>query len=164
MVEIRRCLAMLDSKGRRQLRWLVLLIIINSVLELASVGMILPFIAVLNDPSLVVTQPAVHAVYAFLGFESPRTFLIFIGLSILGLILFKNVYFFFVARSQARFCHFQAARSAEHLLNGYLHAPYEVHLGRNSASFINTVDHAVDQQTMFLWIDNGYTGVMSFEV
>jgi ATP-binding cassette subfamily C protein len=145
MDQVRRCLAMLDSKGRSQFRWLVVVIVLNGVVELASVGMILPFIAVLNDPSLVVTQPAVHAVYAFFGFQSPRSFLIFLGLTLLAVILFKNIYFFFVARAQARFCHFQAARSAEQLLAGYLYAPYEVHLGRNSASFINTVDHAVDQ-------------------
>ncbi len=145
MDQVRRCLAMLDLKGRSQFRWLVAQILVNGVLELASVGMIVPFIAVLNDPNLVVTQPAVHALYTYFGFQSVRSFLIFLGLTLLALILFKNVYFFFVARAQARFCHFQAARSAEQLLAGYLFAPYEVHLRRNSASFINTVDHAVDQ-------------------
>lgn len=142
---VRRCLAMLDADGRSQFRWLVAGILVNGILELASVGMILPFIAVLTDPNLVVTQPTVRAVYGFSGLGSPRSFLIFLGCTLLALILFKNVYFFFVARAQARFCHFQAARSAEQLLAGYLYAPYEVHLGRNSASFINTVDHAVDQ-------------------
>jgi ATP-binding cassette subfamily C protein len=61
------------------------------------------------------------------------------------LILGKNAYLYFSVKRQSRFCHRQASRIASSILQGYLYAPFKVHLARNSAVLINTVDHAVDQ-------------------
>lgn len=144
MEQIRLSIAMLSAAARRRLVQLGVLILFNTVLEVATVGMILPFIALLNNPALVETQGRIHAVYNLLGLSSATSFLALIGTFLLVLVVCKNIYLYWLTRLQARFGYFEAARVSEKLFSGYLAAPFQMHLNRNSADMITTVDYSVD--------------------
>jgi ABC-type multidrug transport system fused ATPase/permease subunit len=144
MQQIRLCTAMLNAAGRRRLVQLGLLILLNTILEVATVGMILPFIALLNNPGLVETHGALQAIYRALGLGSTTSFLALIGTVLFVLVVGKNVYLYWLMRLQSRFGYFESARVAERLFAGYLAAPYQTHLNRNSADMITTVDYSVD--------------------
>lgn len=141
---IHRSLAILDPAGRVQLAQLGALILLNTLLELATVGFVLPFLALLNDPGLIQTNPIARSVYEMLGISSTTTFLALVGMGLFVLVVFKNFYLYWLTRRQAEFGYFQAARVSEKLFAGYLAAPLQVHLNRNSADMITTADYSVD--------------------
>lgn len=145
MEQIRLCLRLLDPSGRREMTMLGVMIFFNSILEMLSVSLIIPFIVLINDAGLIKRSALLHSLYSVLSFSSTTAFLAAIGFTLFALVLFKNLYLYFVTRRQSRFCHRQAARVAEHILSVYLHGPYQMHLIRNSANLINTTDHAADQ-------------------
>lgn len=144
MEQIRLSIAMLNTAGRRRLGQLGVLILFNTILEVATVGMILPFIALLNDPTLIETHGKIQAIYNLLGLHSRTTFLTLIGVFLLVLVICKNIYLYWLTRLQAGFGAFEAARVAEKLFSGYLAAPFQTHLNRNSANMITTADYSVD--------------------
>jgi ATP-binding cassette, subfamily B, bacterial PglK len=144
MEQIRLSIAMLNAAGRHRLAQLGVLILFNTVLEVATVGMILPFIALLNEPALVETQGRIGAIYKMLGLSSATSFLALIGTLLLVLIVCKNIYLYWLTQLQARFGYFEAARVSEKLFSGYLAAPFQTHLNRNSAEMITTADYSVD--------------------
>jgi ATP-binding cassette subfamily C protein len=145
MEQIRKCLSLLDAEGRRQLARLGLQIFVSSILEMLSVSMILPFLALMGNPNLLQTSRPLHAIFAAGDFTSREQFMIALGSFLFSLVLAKNIYLFIITKRQAHFCHTQAARISAGLLNVYLHAPFRFHLTHNSANLINTTDHAVDQ-------------------
>jgi ATP-binding cassette subfamily C protein len=144
MAHIRRCLALLDVAGRRRMVLLGLLILIYTGLEVASVGLVLPFIALINSPGLIETNRLANLLYVQSGTGSVTSFLALAGVALFALIVFKNIYFCWVAHLQARFSYFQEARVAGALLERYLAAPFETHLQRNSSDMITTVDYSTE--------------------
>jgi ATP-binding cassette subfamily C protein len=142
---VRSCFSLLDQAARRRLALLSALIFSNTILEILSIGMILPFIALLSRPQLVETNSIARHVYEKLGFSSPNELLLLFGVTLLFLVVFKNVYLFFVTRAQYRFSFGQAALVSTRLFERYLRAPYAVHLNRNPADLITTADYSTDQ-------------------
>jgi ABC-type multidrug transport system fused ATPase/permease subunit len=145
MEQLRRCYSLLDTAARRQLGWLGLFILINTLLETLGIGMFMPFIALINQPDLLTTNAVAHAAFLKSGMHTRNEFLILAGGIILVLIVTKNIYLHWLTYRQARFVQFQIARIAKKLLTRYMAAPYRFHIYRNSAELISTADYAVDQ-------------------
>ena len=135
---------MLDRAGQRRLPSIVLLIFINTIMEVSVVGLVFPFIALVNDPGLIARKAMLRRVYDIVGAELSTAFLEIFGLLLFGLIAFKNIYFYFVTRMQTRFGFQQATEIGVRLIRRYLGAPYEFHLTRNSAGMIANVDRFVE--------------------
>jgi ATP-binding cassette subfamily C protein len=142
---IRDCLALLDSRGRRRLTFLGIAVFINSVLEMVSLGMILPMIALVSDPGILEKSRTLHWVYVTSGASSQRAFLTLLGIFLLAFTIARNIYLYIVSRQQAHFCHIEAARISIDLLGTYLRAPFTMHLKRNSAELISMADYATEQ-------------------
>lgn len=142
---IRKCLALLDAAGRRKLTVLGIAVFVNSILEMVSLGMILPLIALISDPSVLEKSRVMHWIYQASGLPSHQAFLTALGVFLLLFTIARNVYLYMVSRQQAHFCHVQAARISINLLVTYLQAPYAMHLKRNSAELISMVDYATEQ-------------------
>jgi len=139
MEQVRRVFAMLDRAGRRRVAVLAMLILFNTVLEVSTVGLVLPFIAVVGDPSLIQSRHLLGAIYAHAGMRSTTDFLIAFGAALFALILFKNLYAYWVIGLQGRLGFSQVGRISAGLLERYLAAPYEVHLKRNSSESLANI-------------------------
>jgi ATP-binding cassette subfamily C protein len=144
MNQISRVFALLDKSGKRRLVLLGALIFCHTILEVVVVALVLPFIALINNPQLIASNGLIRAIYAASHLRSPDAFLTLFGIGLFALIVFKNVYFYGVLRLQMSFGFGQAAQIAERLFQRYLAAPYTLHVERNSADLINTVDDAAD--------------------
>src|SRR5215510_3305034 len=138
------CFSLLDVPARRRLVVLVALVFVNTVLEVASVGMILPFIALLERPDVVEQNAIARIVSEALDLRSTSDLLTLTGIALLFLVLFKNAYLYLVIRMQYRFALGEAAKVSTRLFKRYLHGPYSAHLDRNSADLITTADYSVD--------------------
>ncbi|ERJ17546.1 ATP-binding protein of ABC transporter [Salinisphaera shabanensis E1L3A] len=103
------------------------------ILQMAGVGVILPFVSLLSDPTKIQDNAVLEWLYGALGFASTDSFLIFIGSILLFVLVASNAVTALTIWLMTRFSWSVQKRISTRLLNGYLHQPYETFLNRNSA-------------------------------
>ncbi len=76
---IRKVLALLSPKERKQAYLLLGMILVMAFLDVVGIASIMPFMAVLANPDVVQTNPWLNTVYTELEFSDPQRFLFFLG-------------------------------------------------------------------------------------
>lgn len=144
VAQLRRCWQLLSRRRRRQAGLLLLLMIISTIVEVASVGAVLPFLGVLIDPARVFNHPIAAPVIALLGVSSPSELVwpvtvIFCAAAVLAMTVRQALIL-----AQVRF---GAALAIEFSVSAYrktLFQSYAVHVARNSSDVIAGVSKAGD--------------------
>ena len=127
--ERRRCLALLG------------LMLVSMALEMCSIALIVPTLAVLTRESAAVPEAIQPWVERFGGISSPRLILLMLGM-LLSMYSIKSAYLLFVAWWQSRFLASVQASLSRRLFSSFMSQPWPFHLERNSASLIQTVSEA----------------------
>lgn len=130
---VRKLFKLLTSAEKRRLVSLFIAVVIMGLLQVAGIGSILPFIALLSNRNLVHQNPVVSWVYTALGFGSTNSFLVFVGVGVLVLLVASNVFIVFTQWLIMRFSWDMQVRLSALLLSGYLRQPYEAFINRNTA-------------------------------
>lgn len=124
--------ALLDAREKRH-AWIVLgVIIIGALASAVMVGSIMPFLAVLADPSRIETTPALAWAYETFGFASIYGFLIGLGLASFAVILLSSLIQIAKIWAVARFTMMRVHSISHRLLGVYLAQPYAFFLNRHS--------------------------------
>lgn len=133
----------LTAQERKQLPVILFLIFVGMGLETIGIGLVIPVLAIMTQPDLLVNFPSLQPLVSILG-EPTQTKLIIGGmLTLLGLYIFKTLFLIFMLWKQNKFIYgLQAALSCR-LFSGYLHQPWSFHLQRNSAQLILNVTNEV---------------------
>ena len=132
-----------DPTGRRRIKIILFLTIIAAFLEAVGAAAIVPFIALLNSPDYIRTQPAIAYLYALSNLDSERQFMVALSVVLLGFYVFKNGYLVLVNHYQFRFVYTEMKSFSERLFSGYMRSPLEFHLQLNSAELIRNVSNGV---------------------
>ena len=140
----------LSRKRRRQLVVVSVLMLVNSIAEMLSLGAVVPFLAVLAEPERIWGMDNVQAMAALTGWQQPTD------------LLLPFCLVFAVAALLAGASRLLATGSTIALVNGIgsdlgievyrrtLYQPYEVHLQRNSSETISSLTTEIDQVTQVL--------------
>ena len=133
MIKIyRKLYNILDARER----WLTLLVflfmILVALLETAGVASIMPFMAVLANPGVIKTNHYLAAIYAWLDFNSIDSFLFFLGVVFLILIVGSQVFKALAFWMQIRFTNTRNHSWSCRLIRNYLNQPYEWFLSQHS--------------------------------
>lgn len=124
--------ALLDASERRN-AWIVLCIIIIGALSSAvMVGSVMPFLAVLAEPSRIETTPALAWAYDTFGFTSEYGFLVGLGLASFAVIVVSSTIQILRAWAVARFAMMRIHSISHRLLATYVAQPYAFFLNRHS--------------------------------
>ena len=113
--------------------------IVSGLCEMVGVASVLPFLAVLADPTRIERHGPLHLAYTELDFSSPETFLVFLGFAVLGLILLSFCVRLVAVFAISRFSNMRAYSLSQQLIENYLRQPYPWFLRRNSAQLSKTV-------------------------
>lgn len=128
------------SGHQRQLIWLVSIFLLTSLLEAFGIGLIGPFLNLAGDPGKVVRESDVLGrIYQIFGFSSLEKFVLWFGIFIIVIFLIKGAIYFLSKRYSYKVLFDQRAAVQERLFNTYLLAPYDFHLTRNTADYINKI-------------------------
>jgi ABC-type multidrug transport system fused ATPase/permease subunit len=123
---------LLDARERRN-AWIVLgVIILGALASAVMVGSVMPFLAVLAEPSRIETTPALTWAYEVLGFTSVYGFLIGLGLTSFAVILLSSLIQIAKTWAVARFATMRMHSISLRLLASYLAQPYAFFLNRHS--------------------------------
>lgn len=124
--------ALLDAREKRH-AWIVLgVILVGALASAVMVGSIMPFLAVLADPSRIETTPALAWAYETFGFTSIYGFLIGLGLASFAVILLSSLIQIAKTWAVARFTMMRVHSISHRLLGVYLAQPYAFFLNRHS--------------------------------
>ena len=120
---------------------------LGAMFEAVSIGLLIPFIAVLKEPELVDKAPAARSVLSFLNIHEPQEMLIAIGLGLVGVFVIKSGYLVLLYRWLFRYVFEKHVNLARQLLTGYLNVPYTFHLQRNSSELIKVTTETIQRFT-----------------
>ena len=133
--------ALLGLTERRKLIYLVVLMLIGMVLEMLSIGIVVPAIALLVQNDISETYPVLSPVLNFFGNPNQKTLIIAGMLILVGIYLVKSVFLAYLVWRQTAFGFTIQLLLSQKLFNIYLKQPYTFHLQRNTAQLIqNTIN------------------------
>ena len=144
-----KILAILSPRERKTGALVLSMMLALALLETAGVASVMPFLAVLGNPELVETQPALAWLYERGGFESVDRFLFALGVGAFAMVVGSALFRILTTYAINRWTQMRRYSIGERLLATYLRQPYEFFLNRNSAdlskSILSEVDELVDK-------------------
>ena len=139
---LKKIIFLLSSNERKQAFLLILMILVMALLDVIGVASIVPFMAVLTDPTLVETNFVLNKMFKLsnkLGVENTKDFLFVLGVVVFMLLLFSLTFKAITSYVQVRFVQMRQYSIGKRLVEGYLNQPYSWFLNRHSADLGKTV-------------------------
>lgn len=144
---LRQVIRLFSRKERFQIAGLLLLMLLGALVEALGIGLVIPFIGILNNPAIIHEQPILSRAYSFLGIQTETRFMLLATGALVLMFVAKNCLLAVLGFAQARFVAQKEAMIARALLERYLASSYALHLDRNSAELIRTVTIDVPRVT-----------------
>ncbi len=131
-----------DSK--RQLPFLLIVVLLSSILEVVGISLLGPFFSVIADPKVIDQVPALKNLANAFNLRTPESMIAALsGLIILAFII-KSVLYFYSKYYTLKFSHNHRGRMIESLNRTYLESEYDYFVTKNSSKLINNI--AVETQ------------------
>jgi len=134
---------MLDTRRSWQGLGLQLVSLAMGVATLGGIAAVVPFFAVLGDPSLVMSNPLLARLHDRLAFASDTTFLAFLGVGFVAMVLVANVVNFAGMLAINRFAYGVGAELHALLFDEYLHRDCAFHTRTHSSVLISNIVNEV---------------------
>ena len=126
----------LESRRKRQLGGLLLLMLLASIAEMFSIGAVIPFLAVMANPEQALAQPAIHRLAEAIGILEPAPLLAAIALGFGVAALFAAAVRVLLIYTSSRLSFAIGANLSSRIYLHTLYQPYIKHLNRNSSEVI----------------------------
>ena len=136
MQTVKQLLFLLTRDERKHVSLLLVMTLIMALLDMIGVASILPFMAVLTNPSLVETNLVLNSMYKFsniFGVENKQQFVFALGVLVFLTLIIALIFKALTTYVQVRFILMREYSIGARLVKGYLHQPYSWFLNRNSA-------------------------------
>lgn len=129
----------ITTRRRRQFGFLLLLIILASLLEIISIGAVLPFLGVLTAPERIFASPTLQPLIHKFGVTSSDQLLLILTLAFgVGAILAGSMRLLLLWAT-TRLSYATGADLSSNIYRRTLYQPYAVHVARNSSEIINGI-------------------------
>lgn len=136
-----------DKKQKKRLLILFGMMVLGAAFETMGLALIMPFISMVMDRSIIQTNEVLNRIYVASGMETSDEFLVVSGIILILIYILKNIYLFFMYSLQYRFASNNRLKMSSRLLSIYLNKPYSFYIERNSAEIIRNVN--VDVANVF---------------
>jgi ATP-binding cassette, subfamily B, bacterial PglK len=135
--------ALLTRRDRANLIVLVVLMFGNGLLEVGGLGLLFPYVSILQDLNTISDHRYAKAIYDAFGFTSQASFAIVISIGLLLVFAAKSVFGLWVGQRQIRFTYNIQSRLGRTLLEQYLAQPYTFFLAANTSTLIGNLTRSV---------------------
>ena len=136
MQTIKKLLFLLTPHERKRAVLLLIMILIMAILDMIGVASILPFMAVLTNPSLIETNLILNNIFQFFskfGVENSQQFLFALGILVFLILIFSLTFKALTTYFQIRFIQMREYTIGKSFVEGYLRQPYSWFLNHHSA-------------------------------
>ena len=142
MQTFKKLLYLLNPHERKRFGLLLIMITIMAFLDMIGVASILPFMAVLTNPSLIETNLILNTMFQasnIFGVENNQQFLFALGLLVFVTLVISLIFKALTFYAQIRFIQMCEYSIAKRLVEGYLRQAYSWFLNRHSADLGKTI-------------------------
>lgn len=133
MTDLKKIFRLLSPEEKNRSVILMLFMLIGALLEVAGIGLILPFIGLVLDPGFINRFQLALYIYQASGVQSHQGFVILACVLLVGFFTVKNLFLFFLCYYQNRFVAQKQIAMSRDLFLAYLHKPYDFFFNVNSA-------------------------------
>ena len=144
---LRKLLALLTKRERRNLLLLFVAVVVMASLQVLSVASIMPFLSVASDPSVVHENFYLKWAYTTFEFSETRSFLVALGIGAFVVLALSNVFIILTRWGMERYAWGRNHTLSRRLLRSYLYRPYEYFLTRNSSELGKNILEEVKEVT-----------------
>ena len=127
------------GERKSHIPYILFLFLLTSLLDTVGIGLIGPFLLLVNSPEIVHTNPISHWVYSQLNLKTEVHFISLFGLAIVVVFYIKSFLTFKVQKYVFKFSYTQQGELSKKLLSAYLSAPYIYFLNKNTAVLIQNI-------------------------
>ena len=149
MKSLKNILSLLNSNEKKSFYYLLVLISITGLIDMLGVASILPFLALVINPDIILTNEIYNYLYiksTILGVGNSKQFLIFFGLLIFFFMMFSVIFRTYTNYKHVHFALMREYSIGKRLVEVYLKQPYiwfttknSAELGKNILSEINQI-------------------------
>jgi ABC-type multidrug transport system fused ATPase/permease subunit len=136
---------LLPRKHKKRFFLVAAVLFVAAVANMAGIASIMPFMRVLADPEVVTNDELFMRAYEFFGSPELSTFLLVVGIGVLAMFVFANLFMSLSIYVQHMFVQSVASWFTTRLMSGYLEQPYEFYLNHNGAELSKNVFTEVAQ-------------------
>ena len=136
MQQFQKFLYLLTSQERKRAIFLIIMILVMALLDMIGVASILPFMAVLSNPTVIETNFVLNKIFQFsksFGVDGNQQFLFALGIVVFFLLILSLLFKACTTYMQVRFVQMLEYNISKKLVEGYLHQPYSWFLNQNSS-------------------------------
>jgi len=119
---------------RRQFAFGIILCILISIFEILNVGLIFPFLSLVINPELVLSNHYTNYIYKLLNFQTTKEFIIVSGLIILIVIIILNYLIYYKTKYLTNFAVNQMTQTSNKILTSYINKPIVYHVNSNTGN------------------------------
>lgn len=123
---------------------ILLFMLVAAGLEVAGIGMIPAFVAIVASPERVMTVQFLQPVLAFLDITTSQDLLIWGAVILVAVFVFKGLYIIAFNYFEARFIFRRRYVISKQLMRSYMQAPYIFHLQRNTAELLSNMTREIN--------------------
>ncbi|OAL77850.1 ABC transporter ATP-binding protein [Acinetobacter sp. SFB] len=142
LIELWKILTKLD---KRKLSFVLVLVVAMAIIEAIGVVSIMPFLAVLANPTIIENNVLLQKISKILLVKDTRQLIVYLGIISLCIVIFSTLIKIITQYALYRFSNLQRHYFSTRLLEIYLQQPYEFFIERNSSTLIKNILSEVDE-------------------
>ena len=142
LIQLWKILTPLD---KRKLLVVLILVVIMAGIEAIGVVSIMPFLAVLANPTVIESNLLLQKISKILLVSDTRQFIVYLGVISLIIVICSTVIKIITQYALYRFSNLQRHYFSTRLLEIYLQQPYEFFIEKNSSNLIKNILSEVDE-------------------
>ena len=139
-----------NKQQQLKFSFLFVLIVVSGFLELVGISLILPFINVVMNPEIIMTNKYLNFVYNLFHISDTTNFLIFLAFVLIAVYILKNVYMLIVYYFQYKILYNAQKNISLQLIKFYVNQPYSYHLNINTSEMVRIVKQDTSRCCDFL--------------
>ena len=136
---LRQLNTLLTSTHRKRLAILSILVVLSGIAEIVGIASIMPFMGMVVNPDLAVQNHYLSFLYSYFSFSSPNTFLRFVGIIVLAIMLLSNLISAATIWGILKFSFSLGRDLSNKMFSSYLNHPYVFFLNRNSSDLVQNI-------------------------
>ncbi|MBW1616784.1 MAG: ABC transporter ATP-binding protein [Deltaproteobacteria bacterium] len=129
----------LSFKDKLFFIYLVFFSVIVSLIETVGISLIMPFVAVASDFTVIETNKYYKYFYNIFNFETKINFVIAFGFCLLAFYILRSLINIFYSYAMAKFSYGASCRLSVNLFNKYMKMPYRNFIDKNSGNLTKTI-------------------------
>ena len=136
------------SNYKKRLLILLIVFFISSLLELIGIGIIFPYVNIINNPESIHEYALYEYIQILFNINSYQQLVLILSCSLILIYIVKNV-IIFISQYTVNYFIYNLLQNLRHrLYSAYLHAPFEFHLNKNSATLISNINNEAQKFTL----------------